>query len=246
MAWARCRHPAAHCHAKKIQIAKAIKDLVAHEFAFHAKPALIQNGTVLNHDCIVQGPAKRQAGILHRCHIPHQAKGAGSCQLALKAAGTMPVMKALAANGRIVKINLSVNFEAIARLKLGPATTMLDRNGSCDDENPAPVAKLTDASAIDGFDDWPAAAIKDWRLTTVDIYNSVIHTQPCEGGHDMFNRLKSNTVIIDDPGAQACLAHIVGAGRNGLAAFRHVDAAEQDACIGGGGVDGDANEPAGV
>jgi hypothetical protein len=62
----------------------------------------------------------------------------------------------------------------------------------------------------------------------------------------MFNRLKSNTVIIDNPRAQACLAHIVGAGRDGLAVFRHVNAAEQDACFGGGGVDGDTNEPAGV
>jgi hypothetical protein len=62
----------------------------------------------------------------------------------------------------------------------------------------------------------------------------------------MLNRLKSDTVIIDDACAQARLTNIVGNGRNGLEAFRHINAAKQDAGVGGGRMDGDANEPTGV
>jgi hypothetical protein len=155
-------------------------------------------------------------------------------------------METLAANGGVIKFNFGIDLETFTWLEPCPAIAMFDRNGRRHNKNPTSAAKLPDAGAVDGLDNRQAAAIQNWRLAAVYFDDGIVNAKPGKGGHYVLNRFQTDAIIIDDAGAQPRLANGVGAGGNGLAAFGNIDAAEQNAAIGGGGVDGDADEPTGM
>ncbi len=155
-------------------------------------------------------------------------------------------METLAANRGVIEINFGIDLEALTWLELCPAIAMLDRDGRRDDENPAPAAKLPHTGTVDGLNDRQAAAIKDWRLAPVYLDDGVVNAKPGKGGHDMLDRFQSDTVVIDNPCAQPSLANRVRTGGDCLPAFGDIDTTEQNTGIGRGGMNGDANEPAGM
>jgi hypothetical protein len=79
--------------------------------------------------------------------------------------------------------------------------------------------------------EWQAAAIKDWCLTTVDCDQGIINAKTRKGSHQMFNCLKPDTLGIFNARAKAGFSDIIGAGGNCLAVFGDINTLELDAAI---------------
>ena len=126
MARPRCCHLPTHHHPQKIQIAKAVQNLVFDEFMLHAQAGLIQNAAIFNDDGVVQRPAKGQPGILHGGHITHLAEGARRGKVTLKPAIAVLVVESLAPDGRILKIDLGIDLQPAMGFDHCPAAAMLD------------------------------------------------------------------------------------------------------------------------
>ena len=62
----------------------------------------------------------------------------------------------------------------------------------------------------------------------------------------MLNCFQAHAIVIYDTGTQTGLFDIVGMRDNRLPAFADIDAHELDACVGGGWMNGNTDEAAGV
>ena len=219
---------------------------MANKFTRHAKAAFVQNFAVLHNHRIAERPAKGEARILHRFDITHLAEGACRGEIADEAAIAVEIVEALATDGRILEINLGLDFKAVCRLDPRPSASMLDADRSRDDQCTTAHRKCGDARAQDRLDDRQAAAIQNGSLAGVDLDDGVVDAETGKGGHDMLDSLEAHAVLVGDPRAQPRLLDVVGMRVDGLTAFGDVDAAELDAGVRSCRVNLDPDETAGV
>ncbi|MNT14141.1 hypothetical protein D3C72_1491340 [compost metagenome] len=207
---------------------------MAHELAFHAQAAGVQDLVAVDDHGVFQRTAAGQTGLTQGLDLMGEAEGAGGHDVRAEGRLVHDEVHHLIADDRRREVDLEAHFVAVAGQKDGGLVALLHPN-RLQDLDVANRGFLTaETGAIQQLHELQGRTVQDRQLGAVDLDHGVGHAQRAQGGHQVLDGRQAHARRVLDHGVQAGVDDGLARDGDAVVAVGDVGAHEGDARAGRG------------
>src|SRR5581483_3038886 len=224
------------------EITEQVEDLVANELIAEAELA-VHDTLIIEHDAVFDRPAARQTGSAKLLDIAHETEGARRCDLLQEVVVIEVELHRLAADDRMVEIDLVLENQPVCRGNSNTFIAIDDLDRLLDPQHRNLGAERTDTGGVDEMHERKRAAVDDRNFGTIDPDVDIGDPARHDRGEKMFDGA-NRYVVLTDRGRV-----IESSGRSlesGNAKAVEIRTDESDSASSGSGVQRDFRVDAGV